>query len=355
MANTSAVPLVAGTDAIATLPPWAALLFAAAAALLALGLAFIPASHVQRIGVPDARYRQGMRWAAGLFAALAVIMAALWMSVWLATILSDFFVRSFGFDREHAGTVAFSTLGGTFLWFGVLGIGVATAIGEYRRGVALAGPNGAAGVVPQSALVARNCLMAMGGSLVGWGVAMVFSPYNDVDRAALQSAWQSASLLLSGFLLSKFDRLLEGSLFDKDKAPTANWVPFGLFLASALVVLLVVITHRLYGSAADSITFNVVAANQQLTFPRLRAKVVSERLILDDVDLGSVKVGTTIVVEPGVRRVWVGGVLMSYARIAAPAANPAPAPGSTGSPSTEGSQQQNVAGGSSVANDGKAQ
>ncbi|PXW29749.1 hypothetical protein [Paraburkholderia caballeronis] len=92
----------------------------------------------------------------------------------------------------------------------------------------------------------QNYLIFCLGALLGWGLGMFLAPYGAQDQTAFAQMGQLASVFISGYALSKFDRFIEASMFDEKKPRVDSWIKVGLFVATALLALLTVVTNRLY-------------------------------------------------------------------------------------------------------------
>jgi len=92
-----------------------------------------------------------------------------------------------------------------------------------------------------------NFLIALMGALVGWALGMFFAPYNDKEAARFSSIGQAVSAFISGYAVSKVDRLFEETLFDDSASPVPiSWIRMGLFFCSTLLVMLSVFSNRAY-------------------------------------------------------------------------------------------------------------
>ncbi|MBB1634998.1 hypothetical protein [Cupriavidus sp. UME77] len=126
----------------------------------------------------------------------------------------------------HWGTVAFTNLFAAVFIFWLVRVARHIASSEQARAV--------------------NYLLMLLGALLGWGGAMLFSPYGESDKGTFDHIGKLASVFLSGYLVSKIDRFIEATSF-VDKAPvTETWIRAGLFTATALLALIFVVTNRMY-------------------------------------------------------------------------------------------------------------
>jgi len=95
-----------------------------------------------------------------------------------------------------------------------------------------------------------NVLLAVFGALCGWALGIFFSPFSAQEHSLVFSAGQAISAFVSGYVLSKLDRFLEGHLFEKS-TPT-SWVRMAIFACSLLLVMVTVFSNRLYFRADAS-------------------------------------------------------------------------------------------------------
>ncbi|MDF3835447.1 hypothetical protein P3W85_21170 [Cupriavidus basilensis] len=92
----------------------------------------------------------------------------------------------------------------------------------------------------------RNYLVVCLGALLGWALAMFFSPYGPFDKDILDNVGKWTSAFLSGYAVSKVDRFIESSMFDGKTAKIDAWIRFGLFAGALTLALIAVGTNRMY-------------------------------------------------------------------------------------------------------------
>lgn len=102
-----------------------------------------------------------------------------------------------------------------------------------------------AGAKDSSESRSANLLTALLGGLCGWIIGMAFAPFTPVESSQFISISNAVSVFLSGYVVSKLDRFLEGALFPVDKSPN-SWARVGLFTAALLLASVTVFTNRLY-------------------------------------------------------------------------------------------------------------
>jgi hypothetical protein len=94
---------------------------------------------------------------------------------------------------------------------------------------------------------AYNYLLVMLGALVGWTLGIYWAPFSVTEQARFVTIGQAVGTFISGYFLSKIDRLLERSLFGVDAAPQLDtWLRLGLFAAATMLFALIVYTNRAY-------------------------------------------------------------------------------------------------------------
>jgi len=86
------------------------------------------------------------------------------------------------------------------------------------------------------------------GAVTGWPSGMYFSPYGDNEKKSFVSAGQAASAFVSGYLLSKLDRLLENTLFVANPTAHDAWLLAAYFVAAFAIFAIGTYTCRRYFS-----------------------------------------------------------------------------------------------------------
>lgn len=92
----------------------------------------------------------------------------------------------------------------------------------------------------------ESYLVVLVGSLIGWAAGMIFSPYTDKEELKFVSIGKAISAFVSGYLISKLDRVLELSVFSKDGLYQPDWMLTGLFTAGFMVFALGTYSCRRY-------------------------------------------------------------------------------------------------------------
>jgi len=100
-----------------------------------------------------------------------------------------------------------------------------------------------------------SVLACVPGALVGWLIGVLLSPYEE-ERALFSGYAKSAAAFVTGFLVSKLDRIFELFMTSKttsEVAPILNegvWRPFIFGISSLILVLIYTYTCRHYGQRA---------------------------------------------------------------------------------------------------------
>lgn len=89
----------------------------------------------------------------------------------------------------------------------------------------------------------ENLIIVMFGLLVGWFLAMLFSPYSKKDETAFSIIFKGVSIFFSGYLVNELSKYsIDLNFFLKKQ----NLMLTFLFLASILLSWLVVFSNRIY-------------------------------------------------------------------------------------------------------------
>ena len=87
--------------------------------------------------------------------------------------------------------------------------------------------------------------------LVGWALGMFFAPYSKKEQDSFSKIAAAISAFVSGYIVSKFDRFLESSLFGEEGPDFLSWLRAGLFFSALALAMLSVFSNRLYFGAPD--------------------------------------------------------------------------------------------------------
>ena len=91
---------------------------------------------------------------------------------------------------------------------------------------------------------AANSLVLVLGFLVGWGLALFWVPFDDTEKTVFAQIGATVSAFVAGYGISKFDKLLESSLYENGKPVSGTVIRVALFIGAAMLSAVVVITNR---------------------------------------------------------------------------------------------------------------
>jgi len=91
-----------------------------------------------------------------------------------------------------------------------------------------------------------NYSLCLLGATLGWPAGIIASPLSTIEVAAFGPISKAIGVFISGYLLSKIDRLIEQSLYDKAAIVPSGWFSLVLFVCSFVVVCTVVFLNRFY-------------------------------------------------------------------------------------------------------------
>ncbi len=94
--------------------------------------------------------------------------------------------------------------------------------------------------------VSINRIVALSGALCGWIIGIAFAPFTTDEKEQFEAIGSVVSAFLSGYVVSKLDRYLEGVLFPIGPETRDSWTRVGLFVVSFLLVAIAVFVNRLY-------------------------------------------------------------------------------------------------------------
>ena len=103
-----------------------------------------------------------------------------------------------------------------------------------------------AGAKEDPKAISINRLVALIGALCGWIIGVAFVPFSQEEQQQFQAIGSIVSAFLSGYVVSKVDRYLEGVLFPIGPESKDSWARIGLFVASFLLVAIAVFLNRQY-------------------------------------------------------------------------------------------------------------
>jgi hypothetical protein len=251
----------------------------------------------------DTLSEEQQQWAS--WAGLAVFMLA--MVGGIAYFLIDHLQpleRMAGISGAHGASAVFSVIFG----LGALMVVTVTAV---VLGVQSPVTDGA---LPRPWQVFRNILVVLLGALVGWALALLFTPFGDQDAERLHSLSQAMTAFASGYLVSKVDRFLERSLFDASGQPSDRWLMAGLFGAAMMATLLMTFSTRQYSVDAPaqgpSVRFSVAGAPSLVVVDKIRIAIDKDRsLSVEGQNYGAVNIGSDVQYYSLDNRLYVDSVL----------------------------------------------
>jgi hypothetical protein len=155
--------------------------------------------------------------------------------------------------------------------------------------------------------------------ILGWAIAIVYTPFGTSDAESLDTIMKTLSVFLSGYLVSKIDRFLEGTLFVAGK-PTVQWAPLGLFATAFLLSTIVVFVNRVYMNDVNrttEVSFSVPSGSSQFVFGSEKIAVKEGKLLVNDVEIEkeTVKLGDFVKLYPRTRRLEINGKNVGKAAI----------------------------------------
>lgn len=103
----------------------------------------------------------------------------------------------------------------------------------------------------------ENLIITSFGLLLGWFIAMLFSPYSEKDGTVFSSIFKAASIFFSGYLVSEISK----HPIDLKTIEKKDVIEAFFFLSSILLSWLVVFSNRIYLSNYEKT--KVVTPNEQ--------------------------------------------------------------------------------------------
>lgn len=91
-----------------------------------------------------------------------------------------------------------------------------------------------------------NTLLCLLGVTLGWGAGILAIPIASKDPERFEKLGKIISAFLTGYVVSKLDRFLEGVLYSTNQPVAIAWQRVLLFSISFLVMLIVVVINRSY-------------------------------------------------------------------------------------------------------------
>lgn len=103
-----------------------------------------------------------------------------------------------------------------------------------------------AGALDDPQAISANRLVALIGALCGWIIGIAFAPFSSAEHTQFIAISSVISAFLSGYVVSKLDRYLEGVLFPVGVETRNSWARVGLFTVTLLLAATTVFINRLY-------------------------------------------------------------------------------------------------------------
>lgn len=103
---------------------------------------------------------------------------------------------------------------------------------------------------------AINTLVCLIGMFLGWAIGMFFSPFGKAQADNFKFVGKTAGAFVSGYLLSKFEKLIAKLLGAAEQDPLnyVQWERVGLFVASFLLASVVVFVSRVHAPQDEQST-----------------------------------------------------------------------------------------------------
>jgi hypothetical protein len=97
---------------------------------------------------------------------------------------------------------------------------------------------------PTLASVSGNALLVVLGTLSGWVLAVFWVPFDATEKSVYTSIGAAVTAFISGYVVSKFDRLFEAALYPGGTPDMSAIAKMGFFLAALAIAAIVVVTNR---------------------------------------------------------------------------------------------------------------
>jgi len=91
-----------------------------------------------------------------------------------------------------------------------------------------------------------NWIICLFGAILGWGVGLLVSPSSKTEKEQFSGLTKTISAFLSGYILSKLDRVIE-NLLESDKIFQELFlIKIALFLTAFFITVIIVFINRRY-------------------------------------------------------------------------------------------------------------
>lgn len=97
-----------------------------------------------------------------------------------------------------------------------------------------------------------NVLISLLGGLSGWLIGTGLAPYSTEEQKRFKDISVTASAFLSGYVVSKLDRLLDATMLENAAEHVVAWERAGLFVAAFLATTITVFINRFYSKPIES-------------------------------------------------------------------------------------------------------
>ena len=100
-----------------------------------------------------------------------------------------------------------------------------------------------------------NLLTIVIGALLGWAAGMFFSPFSESQAKSFQFIGKTVGAFVSGYLLSKFEKVLAALITAAEKDPLTyvQWDRVGIFVGGFSLAAIVVFINRAHAPGVSQI------------------------------------------------------------------------------------------------------
>lgn len=91
-----------------------------------------------------------------------------------------------------------------------------------------------------------NLLISLLGGLIGWVLGNFASPVNSNEQKTFSELAKVVATFFSGYVVSKLDRFLEGTLFSNNQIDETSWISACFFLSALILASVTVFLNRTY-------------------------------------------------------------------------------------------------------------
>jgi hypothetical protein len=101
---------------------------------------------------------------------------------------------------------------------------------------------------PQSDVYPITYIICISGSLLGWLIAIISTPYDKTDEDKIGKFTKLVGTFLTGYLLSKFDKVLEKIIDPTQILSSLIGLRILLFICCFVVTFIIVFVYRQYAT-----------------------------------------------------------------------------------------------------------